>query len=371
MGGTETTTVPPMPTQQRFQVLDTYRFFAAFGVLVFHYSHPWAPPGLESIAPLTEFRLFVDFFFVLSGFVIMHTYGGRMGDAGDFARFIQKRLARVYPLHLLTLLAYAGLGLALLTVGYRFNQPDYLAPSAFVPNLLLVHAWGTTAHMSFNTPSWSISAEFLVYLAFPAFLLLVNRIGALPALAVAVLLAAGQDAARTALGMRHWTEATFDYGALRAVPTFLAGMALNRIVTGPLRHVGVPWWLAHACGAAVPALMLLHASPYAVIAMALVAVGALALAEMNGPRSALAAPAFTALGDASYAVYMLHPLVGTALVTMLPRVLKLDEAWRLPLTVVAAIVCVGMSIAVFRLVEDPARRALGRWPLSPAPKPAE
>ncbi len=361
-----------MPVRTRFQVLDTYRFFAAFGVLVFHYSQPWAPPGLESIAPLTEFRLFVDFFFVLSGFVIMHTYGGRMGDLADFGRFIQKRLARVYPLHLLTLLAYAGLGVLLFAAGYRFNQPEYLDPSAFLPNVLLVHAWGTTGHMSFNTPSWSISAEFLVYLAFPAFLLLVNRIGALPALGVAALLAVGQDAARTALGLRDWTEATYDYGALRAVPTFIAGMALNRLVTGPLRHLAVPWWAAHCAGFAVVALMLIHASPYAVIAMAVVAVGAIALAEMNGPQSALASPACTALGDASYAVYMLHPLIGTALFTMLPRVLKLDEAWRLPLAVLAALVCVGVSIAVFRGFEDPARRALGRWPLAgPRPKAAE
>src|SRR5690606_39856368 len=56
--------------------------------------------------------LFVDYFFVLSGFVIAHAYAGRLATARDGRRFMVRRLGRVWPLHVLVLAAFIGLELA-------------------------------------------------------------------------------------------------------------------------------------------------------------------------------------------------------------------------------------------------------------------
>ena len=79
---------------QRFLVLDSFRGIAAICVVIFHMHI------IGSITELNFFRgssLFVEFFFVLSGFVLAHTYGFK--DV-SFKRFIISRTFRLYPLHI-------------------------------------------------------------------------------------------------------------------------------------------------------------------------------------------------------------------------------------------------------------------------------
>ena len=158
----------PMPAKAplraiRYSALDSYRFAAALCIVVYHYNIDFRL-GLERLSPaVPQLGAMVDFFFLLSGFVIGVSYLDSMRGVKDYAAFLRARLARIYPLHLLTALA----SLALLPVSAIFrlpvNHPEILGLSGLPANLALIHAWGVLDHPSFNVPSWSISAEWFVY----------------------------------------------------------------------------------------------------------------------------------------------------------------------------------------------------------------
>ena len=153
--------------KNRFIVLDSFRGICAVCVVMYHLH--W----VGSLAEIDFFRgsgIFVEFFFVLSGFVLAHGYGFR--ESLNFKEFVRSRFFRLYPLHLFMLLVFVALEFGKWMVmewfGFSFNnQPfsnDY-SLDEFVPNLLLVHACTPlTNPLSFNTPSWSISIEFYTYL---------------------------------------------------------------------------------------------------------------------------------------------------------------------------------------------------------------
>jgi peptidoglycan/LPS O-acetylase OafA/YrhL len=79
--------------------LEGLRLVASLGIIVYHFV-PYASGGL---AAEDRLALFVDLFFVISGVVIAHAYTGRINSFGDYRDFLQKRVARLYPLHLATL----------------------------------------------------------------------------------------------------------------------------------------------------------------------------------------------------------------------------------------------------------------------------
>lgn len=155
---------------KRFIVLDSFRGLCALSVVLFH------TYVVQSIAELEFFKnsfLFVEFFFILSGFVLFHTYGQRLNNASNFKDFFISRTARLYPLHLFMLAVYllleVGRKLAE-TKGFSFNEPAFTgatAPSELLPNALLLQSWLNNAMTgSFNYPSWSISIEYYLYLLF-------------------------------------------------------------------------------------------------------------------------------------------------------------------------------------------------------------
>ena len=216
---------------RRYVAIDGLRFVAAMGVVAHHYAGLAGAPWAES--RFAKYYLFVDFFFAISGFVIFHNYGSRLSNLSAYGDFLRNRIARVYPLHLLTFLGYAALAL---TIWRDKTDRSFVDAAAIAPNLLLAHAWGTTGGTSFNYPSWSISAEWLAYLAFPLVVWLIARGGAKGALVAAGLIVAGLEFAAHAGLIEPWTTLTFHFGALRALPTFLIGAALaHGIEAAPLR----------------------------------------------------------------------------------------------------------------------------------------
>ncbi|MFK3974499.1 acyltransferase family protein [Pseudomonas sp. NPDC087358] len=157
-----------MKTVQRFTTLDSFRGVCAV-LVVFYHLHV-----VGAFIQLPFFRrdeVLLNFFFVLSGFVLAHTYG--MKPSLSFKSFFISRLFRLYPLHL----AMLALFLTFETVrwlaylkGFSLNNVPFtgnFAPREILPNLLLIQAWTTfTDTMSFNYPSWTISIEFYIYMLF-------------------------------------------------------------------------------------------------------------------------------------------------------------------------------------------------------------
>jgi peptidoglycan/LPS O-acetylase OafA/YrhL len=172
--------MPSHPLPTRLFSLDALRGLAALGVVLFHHRHFFYDgPELGDIDTdrLPAFKLLfmiysrgglaVDLFFSLSGFVFYWLYSQRIHSGTISARsFAVMRISRLYPLHIVTLLAVA-LGQAWLTrhAGGPFVYIHNDAPH-FTQNLLLVSAWGFQDGYSFNAPIWSVSIEMLLYIVF-------------------------------------------------------------------------------------------------------------------------------------------------------------------------------------------------------------
>lgn len=164
---------------KRFVVLDSFRGLCALCVVMFH------TYVVQSIAELEFFKnsfVLVEFFFVLSGFVLFHTYAQRLNDSTDLKNFFISRTARIFPLHLTMLGVYLVLELGRKLAenkGFSFNEPAFsgaTGPHELLPNALLLQSWlNNTITGSFNYPSWSISIEYYLYLVFGALALLARN----------------------------------------------------------------------------------------------------------------------------------------------------------------------------------------------------
>ena len=116
--------------------------------------------------------LMVDFFFILSGFIMCYVYGKLFHEGvsgANFKKFTIARFARVYPLHLITLLYLV----VLFFVAARMGQPEIPiiqianTPFSILTNLLLLHSMNFHQWFSWNHASWSISTEWWAYMVFP------------------------------------------------------------------------------------------------------------------------------------------------------------------------------------------------------------
>lgn len=154
------------------------RFYLAIWVVIYHqYS-------LIDIAYLNEILkkgyLAVDFFFVLSGYILTHVYlnyYSQTPDLREIKGFIKKRFARVYPVHFFTLV---GAILYYLLLNYVVKPPKELDYFQLIPQLFMLHAWGVIDAVHWNFPSWSISAEWFAYIfIFPVSWTLYRKAGTL------------------------------------------------------------------------------------------------------------------------------------------------------------------------------------------------
>ena len=169
--------------KQRFHSLDALRGLAALSVVFWHWQHFfYGSEGLASSFERSEQPLYpvfellylhgwmaVDLFFLLSGFIFFWLYADRISQGLVTAKeFLVLRLSRLYPLHLVTLLAViVGQQVYLYSTGggtafvYQFNDGYHL----FL-NLLMLPSVGLEKGYSFNAPFWSVSVEVVLYLIF-------------------------------------------------------------------------------------------------------------------------------------------------------------------------------------------------------------
>src|SRR5688500_10583763 len=161
----------------RFQSLEAFRGLAAIMVVLYH-SRFYAENSY--VAFVRHSDIFVDFFFVLSGFVMAYSYMDKIGHNISFRKFILLRFGRLYPLHLFTLflwLPYIAVKLILFEKGIGDTDPSESNNIyTFISNIFLFHAIDGYQPLSWNFPSWTISAEFFTYIFFFLFILFVSRL---------------------------------------------------------------------------------------------------------------------------------------------------------------------------------------------------
>ncbi|AWL99660.1 acyltransferase family protein [Bradyrhizobium amphicarpaeae] len=273
--------------------------------------------------------LFVDLFFVLSGFVLSASYLKRIRNFPEIRRFLRKRFFRIYPLHLAMLAALVALEL-LKVFGEKSGMwvPEHKPFTGtnstidLIYNLLLLHSLNVSDHTSWNIPSWSISSEAACYIVF-AF---ATRIGLTSSrLMGALSLVVALICYGYVILQKGNLDATYDYGFLRG----LAGMSL-----------GI--WLFHLSQRALFArlssrilttnfcVLLISASATLwfstrvadIAAIIVFFASVLLLCQDRGVgASLLSTKAVSFLGKISYSIYMVHVPILTCLGIVLRRVL--------------------------------------------------
>ncbi len=345
-----------MSTRSELRALTSMRGLAAWMVVLYHIRLSIAGLPQAWVDVFAKGYLAVDFFFLLSGFVICLTYGERLRErrAGAIIDFWKRRIARIYPLHLFMLSCAILLALALAATG-RHDSADF--PFVELPlHLLLLQNWGFTDALAWNDPAWSISAEFAAYLLFPLLTLAIDwrRVptpAVLAAIAAFLLILAGVMAHADAPNL-GWEITTF--GLLRCLTEFSAGAAICALW---LRWADRPLVPALAAAALATALLAawvigllgeLIAVPFALAALLLV------LALTSGLRgNPLDWAPLHALGEISYATYLSHFLLFVVF-----KLLMVDDASAIPPVLIAFYLALVLaaSVALYHLIERPAQR---------------
>jgi len=309
-----------MAEGSRFDALDSWRGICAVLVVLFHFI--WLlPNALDHSQFIRNAYLFVDFFFVLSGFVLCHGYRGKIATPLDIVRFAMRRFARVWPLHAVVL----ALVVMTLAVIARYPHPheltvtwdgDDYALAAIPASVLMLNAVGLQAPV-WNGPSWSIGAEFYVYILFALVLVLAPR--------RLVTVAIGLSAA--ALALIYWLapdlmNSTWDYGTIRCVAGFFAGVIAYHVYER-LRAMDV--LKATVCEVAAVALVVAfviaagdgpnHGFGRSLLAPLVFGIAVVIFAGEGGLMSLLILRArpFRALGRYSFSIYMIHQPLLTVL----------------------------------------------------------
>lgn len=368
----------PPRSREFFIALESLRGLAALGVVLLHVAFAWTFP-LHDLGLIRNSYLLVDLFFVLSGFVICHSYGNRIETGRDAAKFVWVRLGRLYPLHLTFLFVFLGFeiakyfgetyyGLTAHTKAFTSNNAF-----AFLSNVLLIQGLGIQEKETFNLPSWSISTELYAYVLFAATLLLFKS-RATVCLISGFLIGASMllDSGKLDHNFFRCVEGFFlgvityhSYVALLARRVFSGEHSWRRDLPGMLTVTGLLMFLSTKDGNSLDAFVLLLAAML-ILSVAITPKGRLTTFLEVGPLAWL--------GRISYSVYMVHMAVIWLFCQVLrlglhtPRVFDLNGDPLLtphPLTgllfLIAAVACIlFLSHLTYTHIEEPCRRASKR-----------
>ena len=160
--------------KNKLQSFETYRGFAALMIAAVHFNVN-SPLSNHSLAN----GLFVHFFFTLSGFVMYLNYHNKLTDLSSVKNFLKKRFFRLYPLHLLFLIIFLIIEVskyfAQIKYGLVANNEAFSINNfkTFLGNIFLIQTFFD--NNTFNTPSWSISAEYYTYMIFALVFLFMKK----------------------------------------------------------------------------------------------------------------------------------------------------------------------------------------------------
>jgi peptidoglycan/LPS O-acetylase OafA/YrhL len=370
--------------------LTPLRGVAALFVVTFHLSL-WLPTlAYERTAPLFLFGyLWVDFFFVLSGFIISHVYGAGL-EAGlaafPYKRFLYLRWCRIYPLHAAVMALFVVFELVCWGLSAGFGVVPWFqpfsgshAPSGIASHLLLVSSLNVHDRLLWNFGAWSISAEWVAYLAFPVLALaLRRRSAAISWLAFVVLLWLLNQLALTNGGRlalhHHW-------GAVRCLLEFSMGILVYeayrrsggfvQLLRRDAPLIATLAWILYAMNHFVRDILIVPA--FAVLVLC-------AACNTGWASRVLSMRPFRYLGEISYSIYMVNVMIFEVVAFVwaaagwgrFGATFSTGEAWLAWL--LALFVVVAVAHVTYRWIEVPARAWLRRrdpFRRKPAPELAE
>jgi peptidoglycan/LPS O-acetylase OafA/YrhL len=367
-------TSAPATRATRLPSLTGLRWIAALLVFAFHVGTMgiMAQPDLKAFVG-AAFGLGlsgVEFFFILSGFVLVWSYR----DGEPRRTFLRRRLAKIYPNHLVTFVVA-------LAVAFWFADP--VAPWAAVGNLFLLQAWIPLDgyFYSVNTVSWSLSCELAFYLCLPLVLprLRRARTGALWAVVVAVplfILALWPAQHLVPEESRWWFTQIFP--VTRSVEFWLGVAAAELLRRGRWRGPKLTVASLLFVATWVVAALWIRAEFWAALLAAayLLVITSAADADVRGRPTPWRSRTMVWLGEVSFAFYLVHVLVMTTVLRLTGDWGSGLGGWWGPLVVLAFLLLnLLLAAARHRWVEMPLMRGLGpprqarRAPAAAAPAP--
>lgn len=299
--------------KHRFEVLDGWRGIAAVMVALFHLI---INTHLRNAGIVANAGAFVDFFFVLSGFVITHAYMDELQNGMPLGVFVVRRLGRLWPLHMaiLAVLVLREIAVfALSTRGLIPQQPVFSDGTGLwqlLSNIFFLQAVGIDHTHSWNGPSWSISTEFWTYIIFAVLCILLRK-NVVAAVCAAVALI---SAILVWIYSPTYMATSFEFGMLRCLYGFFVG------------HITYRVWTARRGGITNPVLVeiatlllvvfyvsvtpLVPPNAWTMIAPLVFAIAVWVFAFEAGPISKLMRNrVILALGAWSYSIYMIHDFI--------------------------------------------------------------
>ena len=365
----------------RFHTLDSWRGICALFVALMHLpalGHFYALPFLRNS------YLFVDFFFVLSGFVITFSYGDKIVDWRSAGKFMVRRIGRIWPLHMVMLFLFFGLEFLKYFMSGWYGGAHQLpftgetSPKALLTNTLLIHAAGIHDVNTWNKASWSISAEFIVYAGFALTIIAFRSrtslvLGLLAAISAVLLLDFSPN----------YMDTQQEFGVLRCLFGFAAGHLVYRLYRHTAKVNGGPRFgsMVEAAALVLVAIFVSKAGRGLATMFAPLLFGAVVYVFASGRgifTSLLSTKVFRRLGELSFSIYMVH-LFGVEMLMKAANVLEKVTGWTVKaphvpggdqtemlvfggpwamdaLTLVYLAVVVVISGFTYRLIEKPGQR---------------
>jgi peptidoglycan/LPS O-acetylase OafA/YrhL len=372
--------------ENRLEALTGLRFLAAAHVLFFHagvVQLPGVPEWIRNMAGHAD--LSVSLFFVLSGFILTYNYydpdcGCRVSDR----QFWAARIARVYPVYLLGLLLALPLLLADLAADDLGLSIAKVA--AIVLVLCLVQSWLPETAWFWNFPSWSLSDEAFFYWCFPwsmrrlrswtrgqlaLGMVAIWLIAQAPPVIAQTLGPEGAQLVDTA-AMPRLTRVV-QMNPLLRLPDFVFGILLGQLyllesAAGRSSQRRFQRWGAALAitglGLLIVAVSVRPEYPFPLtlsrsLTAPLNGLLIFGLALGGGPLWVLLSSRFMVLlGNASYALYLLHIPVIYWTYTAARAWFGAESPISWALLVADVIVAIGVSVLAYLLVEEPMRRVL-------------
>ncbi len=357
---------PGVPRLPVLKALTSVRFFAALHVCLYHLVRPFARWGWLAAAMAAGYSG-VAFFFFLSGFILTYAHATEYERGrGHAIKFWVARFARIYPVYLFIMMIEL-----IMNLGDIRRVPFHAI--AFGADLVMLQSWSMRMVNFFHAGAWTLSCEAFFYFIFPFVLMRLRPRSRGSAVALSVFFYALSMVPPLIALVRHpqaaWVENDAAPGSLfvftirrlpiLAVPEFLAGVSLGWLFLRfkpPVRASAV--MAALGLVLIVPALLFSDHLPFVAVHNGLLipiyALLLLGLSQPNWMTRLLSGPTMVLLGEASFALYLIH-------ITLAAMVMPFGYDHGMREAAAVLVVSIALSIATHVYLERPCRRFILDW----------
>ena len=381
----------PYGHSEYFAALDGFRGLLALCVAIHHAT--WFS-YLNYRSFINEGYVIIDLFFAFSGFLMFTLYQHQLNDKSSCITFIQRRVARLYPIHLFMLAVFLGFALLRLLahkIGIAEHEVGEVLPfgvgaaegwGSLLSNLTLTHSMGMHDSLTFNYPSWTISVEFFAYFVFMAMMVWARPRKALHFGVLAVFIAViygGLSRVKPDLNI------TYDLGFFRCLGGFFTGVisawAYRKVKDSSIGKGIQNPKLATAIEILVlslSVLFVLYCKGNLQFFVAPVMFCFIIVFAFDGGAISrfMSLPIFRYLAKISYSVYMVHVIIAIAFaiigIRFFPDYLVVGDVenglWGDFYNIPYLLTVIGLSHLTWKYVEVPGGRFLRKLRFSKTPK---